>query len=161
MWLGVLDILLDTVFLREKNLSFTVSSCVSLLLKASMREQETAATVQDVEVQRMELESQRQLFEQVVIRERCRRLYLIVLPWQFSDSVVFIQPHFVRKKGGFFFFPLSDTFFRINPLLIRPLVELTVICFSGRKYPCPPHFILLLCRGIIRLLQGLAVCSAG
>ncbi|XP_074743410.1 TBC1 domain family member 31 isoform X2 [Strix uralensis] len=33
--------------------------------KASMREQETAATVQDVEVQRLELESQRQLFEQV------------------------------------------------------------------------------------------------
>ncbi|XP_074703287.1 TBC1 domain family member 31 isoform X2 [Strix aluco] len=33
--------------------------------KASMREQETAATVQDVEVQRLEFESQRQLFEQV------------------------------------------------------------------------------------------------
>ncbi|KAM6350138.1 TBC1 domain family member 31 isoform 2-T2 [Podargus strigoides] len=33
--------------------------------KASMREQEAAATLQDVEVQRMELESQRRLFEQV------------------------------------------------------------------------------------------------
>ncbi|XP_027747483.1 TBC1 domain family member 31 isoform X3 [Empidonax traillii] len=33
--------------------------------KASMREQETAAAVQDIELQRMELESQRQLFEQV------------------------------------------------------------------------------------------------
>ncbi|XP_074433862.1 TBC1 domain family member 31 isoform X4 [Larus michahellis] len=33
--------------------------------KATMREQETAAALQDVEVQRMELESQRQVFEQV------------------------------------------------------------------------------------------------
>ncbi|XP_075560707.1 TBC1 domain family member 31 isoform X3 [Pelecanus crispus] len=38
--------------------------------KASMREQETAATVQDVEVQRMELESQRQLFEQHLIKDQ-------------------------------------------------------------------------------------------
>ncbi|KAF1665535.1 TBC1 domain family member 31, partial [Aptenodytes patagonicus] len=37
---------------------------------ASMREQETAATVQDVEVQRMELESQRQLFEQHLIKDQ-------------------------------------------------------------------------------------------
>lgn len=70
MWLGVLDIL-DMSFLRE-NFSFTLCSCVSLLLKASMREQETAATLQDVEVRRMELESQRQLFEQVVTRELYR-----------------------------------------------------------------------------------------
>lgn len=33
-----------------------------------MREQERAATLQDVEVQWMELESQRQLFEQVITR---------------------------------------------------------------------------------------------
>ncbi|XP_062426571.1 TBC1 domain family member 31 isoform X2 [Rhea pennata] len=33
--------------------------------KASIREQETAATAQDIEVRQMELESQRQLFEQV------------------------------------------------------------------------------------------------
>uniref|UniRef100_A0A8D0ENX8 TBC1 domain family member 31 n=1 Tax=Strix occidentalis caurina TaxID=311401 RepID=A0A8D0ENX8_STROC len=38
--------------------------------KASMREQETAATVQDVEVQRLELESQRQLFEQHLIKDQ-------------------------------------------------------------------------------------------
>ncbi|XP_075351349.1 TBC1 domain family member 31 [Mycteria americana] len=38
--------------------------------KASMREQETAATVQDVEVRRMELESQRQLFEQHLIKDQ-------------------------------------------------------------------------------------------
>ncbi|NXG78465.1 TBC31 protein, partial [Baryphthengus martii] len=37
---------------------------------ASMREQETAAPVQDVEVQRMELESQRQLFEQPLIKDQ-------------------------------------------------------------------------------------------
>ncbi|XP_059692082.1 TBC1 domain family member 31 isoform X1 [Gavia stellata] len=38
--------------------------------KASMREQETAATVQDVEVRRMELESQRQFFEQHLIKDQ-------------------------------------------------------------------------------------------
>ncbi|NXK88537.1 TBC31 protein, partial [Formicarius rufipectus] len=38
--------------------------------KASMREQETAAAVQDVEVRRMELESQRQLFEQHLIKDQ-------------------------------------------------------------------------------------------
>ncbi|NXE74971.1 TBC31 protein, partial [Cochlearius cochlearius] len=38
--------------------------------KASMREQETAAIVQDVEVRRMELESQRQLFEQHLIKDQ-------------------------------------------------------------------------------------------
>ncbi|XP_074757231.1 TBC1 domain family member 31 [Athene noctua] len=38
--------------------------------KASMREQETAATVQDVEVRRLELESQRQLFEQHLIKDQ-------------------------------------------------------------------------------------------
>ncbi|XP_074703352.1 TBC1 domain family member 31 isoform X3 [Strix aluco] len=38
--------------------------------KASMREQETAATVQDVEVQRLEFESQRQLFEQHLIKDQ-------------------------------------------------------------------------------------------
>ncbi|XP_074997320.1 TBC1 domain family member 31 isoform X2 [Calonectris borealis] len=38
--------------------------------KASMREQETAATLQDVELRRMELESQRQLFEQHLIKDQ-------------------------------------------------------------------------------------------
>ncbi|XP_009074935.1 PREDICTED: TBC1 domain family member 31, partial [Acanthisitta chloris] len=38
--------------------------------KASLREQETAATVQDIEVQRLELESQRQLFEQHLIKDQ-------------------------------------------------------------------------------------------
>uniref|UniRef100_A0A663DS13 TBC1 domain family member 31 n=1 Tax=Aquila chrysaetos chrysaetos TaxID=223781 RepID=A0A663DS13_AQUCH len=38
--------------------------------KVSMREQETAATVQDVEARRMELESQRQLFEQHLIKDQ-------------------------------------------------------------------------------------------
>ncbi|XP_061851401.1 TBC1 domain family member 31 isoform X2 [Colius striatus] len=38
--------------------------------KASMREQETAATVQDVELRRMELEAQRQLFEQCLIKDQ-------------------------------------------------------------------------------------------
>uniref|UniRef100_A0A8V0YBG5 TBC1 domain family member 31 n=1 Tax=Gallus gallus TaxID=9031 RepID=A0A8V0YBG5_CHICK len=38
--------------------------------KASMREQETAATVQDIEVRQMELESQRQLFEQRLIKDQ-------------------------------------------------------------------------------------------
>ncbi|NXK23138.1 TBC31 protein, partial [Arenaria interpres] len=38
--------------------------------KASMREQETAAAIRDVEVQRMELESQRQLFEQHLIKDQ-------------------------------------------------------------------------------------------
>ncbi|NWU84102.1 TBC31 protein, partial [Onychorhynchus coronatus] len=38
--------------------------------KASMREQETAAAVQDVEVRWMELESQRQLFEQHLIKNQ-------------------------------------------------------------------------------------------
>ncbi|XP_066846805.1 TBC1 domain family member 31 isoform X5 [Anser cygnoides] len=38
--------------------------------KASIREQETAATVQDVEVRQMELESQRQLFEQHLIKDQ-------------------------------------------------------------------------------------------
>ncbi|KAM9644080.1 TBC1 domain family member 31 isoform 1-T1 [Morphnus guianensis] len=38
--------------------------------KVSMREQETAATVQDVEVRRMEVESQRQLFEQHLIKDQ-------------------------------------------------------------------------------------------
>jgi len=45
-----------------------------------MREQETAATVQDIEVRQMELESQRQLFEQVIVRELYRCFYLMVLP---------------------------------------------------------------------------------
>ncbi|NXP23167.1 TBC31 protein, partial [Scytalopus superciliaris] len=38
--------------------------------KASMREQETAAALQDVEVRRMELELQRQLFEQHLIKDQ-------------------------------------------------------------------------------------------
>ncbi|NXF02482.1 TBC31 protein, partial [Smithornis capensis] len=38
--------------------------------KASIRQQETAAAVQDVEVRRMELESQRQLFEQHLIKDQ-------------------------------------------------------------------------------------------
>ncbi|XP_054241318.1 TBC1 domain family member 31 isoform X2 [Indicator indicator] len=38
--------------------------------KASIREQETAATLQDVEAQWMELESQRQLFEQRLIKDQ-------------------------------------------------------------------------------------------
>ncbi|XP_071410000.1 TBC1 domain family member 31 isoform X3 [Pithys albifrons albifrons] len=38
--------------------------------KASMREQETAAAVQDVEVRRMELETQRQLFEEHLIKDQ-------------------------------------------------------------------------------------------
>ncbi|XP_063183551.1 TBC1 domain family member 31 isoform X3 [Chroicocephalus ridibundus] len=38
--------------------------------KATMREQETAAALQDVEVQRMELESQRQVFEQHLIKDQ-------------------------------------------------------------------------------------------
>ncbi|PKK34351.1 TBC1 domain family, member 31 [Columba livia] len=38
--------------------------------KASMREQETAAALQDVEVRRLELESQRQLFEQHLTKDR-------------------------------------------------------------------------------------------
>ncbi|NXK37038.1 TBC31 protein, partial [Piprites chloris] len=38
--------------------------------KASMREQETAAAVQDAEVRRIELESQRQLFEQHLIKDQ-------------------------------------------------------------------------------------------
>ncbi|NXQ40950.1 TBC31 protein, partial [Catharus fuscescens] len=38
--------------------------------KASMREQETAAAVQDVELQWMELESQKQLFEQHIIKDQ-------------------------------------------------------------------------------------------
>ncbi|KAH0617463.1 hypothetical protein JD844_015718 [Phrynosoma platyrhinos] len=38
--------------------------------KASMRDQETAATVQDVEVRQMELESQRRLFEQKLLKEK-------------------------------------------------------------------------------------------
>lgn len=63
-----MDILLDNVFSKQKNF-FTVFSCVSLLHKASMREQETAAAVQDIVLQRMELESQKQLFEQVITRE--------------------------------------------------------------------------------------------
>ncbi|KFV54697.1 TBC1 domain family member 31, partial [Tyto alba] len=57
---------LDDEIMRKAELF----SCVSLLFKASMREQETAATVQDVEVQRMELESQRQLFEQHLIKDQ-------------------------------------------------------------------------------------------
>ncbi|OXB82954.1 UNVERIFIED_CONTAM: hypothetical protein H355_009864 [Colinus virginianus] len=39
------------------------------LATASMREKETAATVQDIEVRQMELESQRQLFEQRLIKD--------------------------------------------------------------------------------------------
>lgn len=50
-----------------------------------MREQETAATTKDVEEGGMELESQRQHFEQVNIRGIYRYLYLVVLPLQFSD----------------------------------------------------------------------------
>ncbi|NWW81661.1 TBC31 protein, partial [Climacteris rufus] len=38
--------------------------------KASMREQETAAAVQDMELRRLELESQRQLFEQHLIKDQ-------------------------------------------------------------------------------------------
>ncbi|XP_062426573.1 TBC1 domain family member 31 isoform X4 [Rhea pennata] len=38
--------------------------------KASIREQETAATAQDIEVRQMELESQRQLFEQYLIKDQ-------------------------------------------------------------------------------------------
>nr|XP_020652229.1 TBC1 domain family member 31 [Pogona vitticeps] len=38
--------------------------------KALMREEETAATVQDVEVRQMELESQRRLFEQKLVKEQ-------------------------------------------------------------------------------------------
>ncbi|XP_042321412.1 TBC1 domain family member 31 isoform X2 [Sceloporus undulatus] len=38
--------------------------------KASMRDQETAATVQDVEVRQMELESQRRLFQQKLLKEK-------------------------------------------------------------------------------------------
>ncbi|XP_062987183.1 TBC1 domain family member 31 [Elgaria multicarinata webbii] len=38
--------------------------------KTSMREQETAATVQDVEVRQMELETQRRLFEQKLVKEQ-------------------------------------------------------------------------------------------
>ncbi|XP_068789301.1 TBC1 domain family member 31 isoform X2 [Struthio camelus] len=38
--------------------------------KASIREQETAATAQDVEIRQMELESQRQLFEQHLIKDQ-------------------------------------------------------------------------------------------
>ncbi|XP_034619438.1 TBC1 domain family member 31 isoform X2 [Trachemys scripta elegans] len=38
--------------------------------KVSMRERETAATVQDVEVRQMELESQRQLFEQQLVKDQ-------------------------------------------------------------------------------------------
>ncbi|XP_030900300.2 TBC1 domain family member 31 isoform X2 [Melopsittacus undulatus] len=41
-----------------------------IIRKASMREQETAAAVQDVEVRWMELESQRQLFEQHLIKDQ-------------------------------------------------------------------------------------------
>ncbi|KFU84063.1 WD repeat-containing protein 67, partial [Chaetura pelagica] len=54
----------------DDDIARKADSCVSLLLKASMREQETAATVEDVEVQRMELESQRQLFEQHLIKDQ-------------------------------------------------------------------------------------------
>ncbi|KAM6457750.1 TBC1 domain family member 31 isoform 1-T1 [Liasis olivaceus] len=38
--------------------------------KASMRDQETAATIRDVEVRQMELETQRRLFEQKLIKEQ-------------------------------------------------------------------------------------------
>ncbi|XP_066479956.1 TBC1 domain family member 31 isoform X2 [Tiliqua scincoides] len=38
--------------------------------KASMRDQETATTVQDVEMRQMELESQRRLFEQKLVKEQ-------------------------------------------------------------------------------------------
>ncbi|XP_044277759.1 TBC1 domain family member 31 isoform X2 [Varanus komodoensis] len=38
--------------------------------KASMRDQETAAVVQDIEVHQMELESQRRLFEQKLVKEQ-------------------------------------------------------------------------------------------
>ncbi|XP_061229454.1 TBC1 domain family member 31 isoform X3 [Neopsephotus bourkii] len=41
-----------------------------IIRKASMREQETAATVQDAEVRWMELESQRHLFEQHLIKDQ-------------------------------------------------------------------------------------------
>lgn len=67
-----------------------------------MREQETAATLQDIEVRQMELESQRQLFEQVIAREPYRFLYLVVLPMQFSDLVAFVLSDYVREKKGFF-----------------------------------------------------------
>ncbi|KAM3842051.1 TBC1 domain family member 31 [Vipera latastei] len=38
--------------------------------KASMREEETAATIRDVEVRQMELETQRRLFEQKLVKEQ-------------------------------------------------------------------------------------------
>ncbi|KAG8133923.1 hypothetical protein E2320_011673 [Naja naja] len=38
--------------------------------KASMREEETAATIRDVEVRQMELETQRRLFEQNLVKEQ-------------------------------------------------------------------------------------------
>uniref|UniRef100_A0A8D0GB26 TBC1 domain family member 31 n=1 Tax=Sphenodon punctatus TaxID=8508 RepID=A0A8D0GB26_SPHPU len=38
--------------------------------KVSMRDQETAATIQDIEVRQMELESQRRLFEQQLLKEQ-------------------------------------------------------------------------------------------
>lgn len=63
-----MDILVDNIFLKQKNF-FSLFSCVSLPYKASMREQERAAAVQDIELQWMELESQKQLFEQVIIGE--------------------------------------------------------------------------------------------
>ncbi|ETE64875.1 WD repeat-containing protein 67, partial [Ophiophagus hannah] len=39
-------------------------------MEASMREEETAATIRDVEVQQMELETQRRLFEQNLVKEQ-------------------------------------------------------------------------------------------
>lgn len=65
-----MDILLDNVSLKQKNF-FSVLLCVSLLHKAYMREQEIAAAVQDIKLQQIELESQKQLFEQVIIKELC------------------------------------------------------------------------------------------
>ncbi|XP_063155710.1 TBC1 domain family member 31 [Candoia aspera] len=38
--------------------------------KASMRDQETAATIRDVEMQQMELETQRRLFDQTLVKEQ-------------------------------------------------------------------------------------------
>lgn len=127
----VLDILLDIGILREKNISFIVFSCVPHLLKASMREQETAATVQDVEVRRMELESQRQLFEQVIIRELTIQM-LIFNGYSFAvlRSSCVHSTRLCEEKGSLFFsFSSLIPLFRINPLLIKALVELTFFCF--------------------------------
>lgn len=80
-----------------------------------MREQETAATVQDVEVRQMELESQRQLFEQVTVRKLYRCLYLMVLPMQFSIWLYSVNQTMCGKIQVFFFFVIFNTFFLNKP----------------------------------------------